>query len=120
MDWLAGMLRSFFSWIEGLLYDGFQWIIDLVKTLLKTLWAMFGDLLCLLLEKILDMVTYILSGFEFDLSMFNLQSYFSALPPEVTNMIGLIGLSQALAIIITAIGIKIALQLVPFTRLGSA
>lgn len=41
------------------------------------------------------------------------------LPAEVFNVLGLLGIGDCLTIIVAAIGIRLALQLIPFTRLGS-
>ncbi|MOA59084.1 hypothetical protein D3C78_1836160 [compost metagenome] len=42
-----------------------------------------------------------------------------AIPAEVLNVLGLLGAGEAVAIIISAIGVRMLLQLIPFTRLGS-
>ena len=41
------------------------------------------------------------------------------LPAEILNVMALCGVGSAVTIITTAIGIRLALQLIPFTRLGS-
>lgn len=41
------------------------------------------------------------------------------LPAEVMNVLALLGVGTAISIITAAIGIRLALQLIPFVRLGS-
>lgn len=41
------------------------------------------------------------------------------LPAEILNIMALLGVGTAVSIIAAAIGIRIVLQLIPFTRLGS-
>ena len=46
-------------------------------------------------------------------------SWWSGLPSEILNMLGLIGFGQAMGIIGAAIAVRLVLQLIPFVRLGS-
>lgn len=80
----------------------------------------FGqDLACWIFEEILTLITYILGALPINAGMFNPQQYVSSLPAEVVNVIVLIKMPQALGIIVAALVIRFALQLIPFVRLGS-
>ena len=43
----------------------------------------------------------------------------SSMPEEIINILGLLGVGPACGIIVAAIAIRLVLQLIPFTRLGS-
>lgn len=100
------------------LRDFLDWILAFLKSFMLTLWDLLKDAFFLIIDLILGIVGVLLDG-AFSILDFNPQQYISALPEEVLNVIGLIGLGEALTIIISAIFVRILLQLVPFTRLGS-
>ena len=50
---------------------------------------------------------------------FDPQTYYSMIPPEVGQMLGAIGVTQAITIIVAALVIRFILQTVPFVRWGS-
>lgn len=49
----------------------------------------------------------------------NISQFVNALPSAMINVLGLIRIPEAIGIIICALGIRMVLQLIPFTRLGS-
>ena len=51
--------------------------------------------------------------------MTSASQWWGGLPAEIMNMLGLVGFGYAMAIIVSAVGIRLVLQLIPFTRLGS-
>lgn len=108
MDWLA-------TWLQDI-WDSF---IVWGESLILTLWDMFKDALLFAFELVLEIVGLILEGMGTMFAAMDLTQYIDGIPPEVANVMGLIGLGQAVGLIITAIGIRIVLQLIPFTRLGS-
>lgn len=101
-------IADFALWIGGLAAAGFAAMFTLGK-----------DILSWLLEQILDVVIWLLNQIDLDFDLFNPAQYVSALPPEMVMMIGYLRIGECLAIIIAAIIIRIGLQLIPFTRLGS-
>lgn len=104
LDWFAQRWNDFL----GLLY-----------TLLLSLFDMLKDLACFLLEGALSLVHLAISGLGSLLGALNVVQYFSMLPPEVQSVMAIAGVNDASVIIVTAIGIRLMLQLIPFTRLGS-
>lgn len=82
-------------------------------------WLLGTDLGAWLFESVLDVAISALNSFELDGELFNPGSYIEALPGEVTNMLGLLRIGECFAIIASAVVVKITLQLIPFTRLGS-
>lgn len=108
MDWLS-------DWLQDI-WDSFE---NWGKSLLLTVWDMLKDFLIFLLEFLLEVAVLILEGLGTLFDSLNLAQYISAIPPDVQNIMGLIGLGQAMGIIVTSLVIRIMLQLIPFVRLGS-
>lgn len=94
-------------------------LVTLFLSLLLSMWDMFIDLVCFVLEQFLDLAVTILDGLGSTLSSFSILNYINALPVEMINIMSLIGIGEASSIIVSAILIRITLQLIPFTRLGS-
>ena len=94
-------------------------LVTLFLSLLLSMWDMFIDLVCFVLEQFLELAVTILDGLGSTLSSFSILNYINALPVEMINIMSLIGIGEASSIIVSAILIRITLQLIPFTRLGS-
>lgn len=108
------MLESIGNYFNGL-WESF---LDWGEKLVNTLFDMLKDVFLWLTDTILAFVVGLLDvlGQSID---FNPGDYISALPSEITNIIGVLGLNTCMTIIISAILIRLTLQIIPFTRLGS-
>lgn len=104
MDWLAN------TWNE---LKEFLWSIVL------SVHEMQKDIGIFFFEQFLDITQLALNGMDSYFDGLNISSYTSMIPPDVSWFLGQIGVTQALTMIVTAITIRIILQLIPFTRLGS-
>lgn len=93
--------------------------LNLLYSLLLSLFDMLKDLACFLFEAIFSIVHLAISGLGSMLGAMNIIQYFSMLPADVQNIMAIAGVNDASAIIVTAIGVRLILQLIPFTRLGS-
>lgn len=93
------------------------WIGDLFIAVFVALWDMVTDLFCWVLEQLLKVVASAVQAIDFG----GLATYAqgATLPSEIMNVLGLLGVGTAITIILSAIGIRLALQLIPFVRLGS-
>lgn len=105
------------DWLKQALADMVKWIGELFKSTFKALWDILKDIFAWLVEQLLDMVVSAISAI--DLSGLEGVDGWGSLPSEVMNVMGLLGVGEASAIIVSAIGIRLVLQLIPFTRLGS-
>lgn len=108
MEWLTAWFASVWNSFE-------RW----GKSVLLTLFDMLKDFLYFIFETLLEIVQLILNGLGSLFDSINLAQYISAIPPDVSNVMGLTGLGQAMSMIVAAIGIRVLLQLIPFVRLGS-
>ena len=105
------MIPLFFSYIDEI--RNFSWMI------LLSLGDMLKDLGCLAFEATMDLSISILNGMGSLFAGLNIAQYFSSLPTEVLYFANVCGIGQCLGMIITSVSIRLILQLIPFTRLGS-
>lgn len=111
-------MQSFLNWIASAFQALFKWLGDALVAVFKSAWDFLGDGVCWVLDQLLGIAVSAANGL--DLSA--LQSHasdWSIMPPEIVNVMQLSGLAVAIPIIISAIGIRLVLQLIPFVRLGS-
>lgn len=94
------------------------WIVVLSAIVFACFWLLGTDFAKWCFEQLLDLLIYILKGVEIDFKFLDASTY-TSIPPELANMISLCGIDKAMGIILAAILVKITLQLIPFTRLGS-
>lgn len=94
-------------------------ISDFLISLLNTLFDALKDLFLWMFEQMLDLSIFALNGLGDSFSTFNPATYIAALPPEIVNITGLIGLGEAATILVTAIVLRMLLQVIPFVRFGS-
>lgn len=98
-DWWKGAEIFFTSLLYSLgdmLKDLFFWLIETVGTFGKTFIAGFGGM-----------------------PEYSIAQHFTSLPSDVRQVIALTGLAECVVLIVAAITIRLTLQLIPFTRLGS-
>lgn len=104
LDWFAN------TWNE---FKTFLWSIAL------SVQEMHKDLTIWMFDSILNISRLALEGVDTYFSGLDITSYTSSIPSEVGWFLNQIGVPQALTMIVTALTIRIVLQLIPFTRLGS-
>lgn len=94
------------------------WFGKLAVAVFQAAWDMLSDLMCWGFDGLLGIVATAMDAI--DLSGLNgAFGSWSQLPPELINAMGLLGVGACSVIIVAAIGIRLTLQLIPFTRLGS-
>ncbi|MCG6330885.1 DUF2523 domain-containing protein [Vibrio alginolyticus] len=103
-----------------------DWLVDLFNKLLVflyqllvSLFNMLKDLFFWAVEQVMDMVNMLLSGVFALFSPVDMSQYMTSIPPTVSWVMAAVGLPQCLSIILSAITVRLMLQLIPFTRLGS-
>lgn len=110
---------DFFVWLYDLIIDFFPWFWSFLKELFTALMNLLKDFMSWIFEEFLDLIISLLSSIPGVEKLQELSQYYSGLPGEVLSMMGLIGIPEATGIIVTAILVRLFLQLIPFTRLGS-
>lgn len=99
------------------LTDILKWISDLFIAVFVALFDLVKDGFSWLFEQMLEIVIDALEGI--DVSGISAAGGWGDLPAEVLNILALLGVAQAVSIIIASIGIRLVLQIIPFVRLGS-
>lgn len=112
------MIGDFFSAVIAKIAAALDWIGSLAVMAFQALWDLVRDAACWPFEQLMDVVVMAVAAV--DLSGLNgYSTAWGSLPAEIINVLGLLGVGEASVIIVTAIGIRLVLQLIPFTRLGS-
>ncbi|EMG7549831.1 DUF2523 domain-containing protein [Vibrio alginolyticus] len=103
-----------------------DWLVDLFNKLLVflyqllvSLFNMLKDLFFWAVEQVMEMVNMLLSGVFALFAPVDMSQYMTSIPPTASWVMAAVGLPQCLSIILAAITVRLMLQLIPFTRLGS-
>ena len=110
-------MGAFFSALLAKIAAVAKWFGDLFVAVFVALWDWLKDGFSWCFEQVMDVAIAAVSSI--DVSGISTAGGWGALPAEVINILALIGVGEATAIIVAAIGIRLVLQLIPFTRLGS-
>jgi len=94
------------------------WLLNIVIELVRSLLVMSKDLFFWALEQVSDLALSAANQFDFSALDQYTQSW-SHLPAEILNVMGLMRIGECMTIIVTALGIRLLMQLIPFVRLGS-
>lgn len=95
-----------------------KWLGQLAVAVFEAAWDLVRDAFCWPFEQLMEIVVSAIQAID----MTGLSSHVGAwgsLPSEIVNILGLLGIGTASAIIVAAIGVRLVLQLIPFVRLGS-
>lgn len=121
--WLQSVLNSIFqsvlNFFRDIIFDLFKSITEFLKSLVLTFFDMCKDLFYFMFDALLSLMTSLLNGLGSLFTSLNFTNSLDGLPSDVLNIMGLVGLGQCMGFIVTALIIRITLQLIPFTRLGS-
>jgi hypothetical protein len=111
---MAAAFTMLFAKIAAVL----TWIGKLWIAIFVAVWDVCKDAFSWLFEQVLKVAVTAIGA----LDVSGLQGYASSagsLPGDLLNVLGLLGVGTAISIISAAIAIRLVLQLIPFTRLGS-
>lgn len=112
-------MGAFFTALLGRLAGLATFTGALAVAAFAALWLLVTDAGVWVFDQVLGVAVGALSLIDLDTELFNPGTYISALPVEITNMLGVLRIGEAMAILASAVVIRIGLQLIPFTRLGS-
>ena len=111
------MVGKFFTALFAKITAVLEWFVQLVIAVFVAVWDLIKDAFSWLFEEMLSVSASAIK--DIDTSGIDGLTSYGGLPGEVMNILGLLGVGQAIAIITAAIGIRFMLQLIPFVRLGS-
>ncbi|RVT44647.1 DUF2523 domain-containing protein [Rheinheimera sediminis] len=101
------------------LIDFGNWLYDIFYAAVATVGVLIYDVLLLILEGFFIVGQTALDGIALTMETLNLGDYMTFLGPDVLAWIVAIGFTEAMGMVITGISIRLLLQIIPFTRLGS-
>lgn len=96
----------------------FNAIIQVFVDLMVALELLLKDIFYWVIDTVLDFVIPLLDTVGQTLT-FNPATYINAMPAETVNFMAAVGIGEATTIIVAALTVRLILQLIPFTRLGS-
>lgn len=117
MEWLKETIAKVVALFTDTVTAVVKWIAKLFENIFKAIWDVLTDIVCWILDKLMDIV--VAAANALDVSGLMGFSVGSDLPSEIINVMQLCGVGTAVGIITAAIGIRLVLQLIPFSRLGS-
>ncbi len=112
------MIGDFFSAVIAKISAALEWFLNLFVIAFEALWFLVQDAACWPFDQVMDVVTSAIYAIDVSGLSGHLGAW-SSLPAEIVNVLGLLGIGQAAAIIVLAITVRLVLQLIPFVRLGS-
>lgn len=113
-----GALSAGLSLLIGKVAALASWIGALFVAVFAALWFLVTDAFVWVFDQVLSVAVSAVGALDWSAAQ-GWGAYWSLVPPEMWDVISVIGLGTAFQIIGAAIVIRFALQLVPFTRLGS-
>lgn len=111
---MAGLIAAIYGKVAALI----AWFGNLFVAVFVAFWDILRDVFAWVFEQVLTVAVAGVSAVDVSGLTNNLQGAF-VIPQSILEVAAAIGLGQALAIIAAAITIRLGLQLIPFTRLGS-
>lgn len=132
MQWIANFFTTLLSkitqfataigqWFQAVINTikaAAQFVLDVVMQVFIDTWEMVTDSAVWVFHAVLSIASGAVAALDLS-GISSAVGAFGQLPAEILNMLGLIGAGQALAVILSALIIRMALQLIPFVRLGS-
>ena len=113
-----GAIANGLSMLIAKLVAAVGWFGKLFIAIFVAAWDILRDMFAWVFEQVMEIVVSAVGAV--DVSAFSgASSFWTGLPSEVTNVLGLIGFGQAMALVVSAILIRRGMQLIPFVRLGS-
>jgi len=112
---MSGVFQ-FFTAILSKLSKFAEWFLSVFLQIFKDIWFMATDVVCWFFESSISIAITALNSISMP---FDPSTYYSMIPSEAANILGYVGIPQAIAIIVAALVVRFILQTIPFVRWGS-
>lgn len=112
------MVAEFFTMLFRKVAAFAEWIGKLWVAIFQALWDLLKDGVCWVVEQFLDLAVAAAQSLDVSGIQTGLSAW-GSIPGNVLEVCAALGLGTAFSVISAAIGIRLVLQLIPFTRLGS-
>ena len=94
-------------------------IVNFVKDAFESLLLLLVDFVCLIFEALLDLVKVAMDGIFSSIDTSMLTQAMGSVPAQMLHVAQMVGVGEAVGIVLTAITIRFILQLIPLIRTGS-
>ena len=101
--WLYDKLQTVINFIRDIFFDVFKSITEFLKALVLTFFDMLKDLFYFVFDALMSLMISLLNGLGSLFSALTFPNVLDGMPSEVLNIIGLCGLGQCMAFIVTAL-----------------
>lgn len=92
-----------------------SWLLSLVVDVIEALFTMASDVVCWVADQVLTIVDGIIAAADVGtLQQYDVASYIGTMPPDLLNVLGLVGVGECAAIISAAVTVRVLLRFVPF------
>ncbi|HZY18630.1 MAG TPA: DUF2523 family protein [Ramlibacter sp.] len=96
-----------------------KWFSDLFVAVFTAAYDLLRDVPAWCFDQVLSVAVSAVTALDTSALSNAAAGGWGSIPAEVSNILSLLGVGTAITIITAAIGVRLVLQLVPFTRLGS-
>lgn len=118
MGGVFAAIGRFFTDLLQAVTDALDYLTRVVVQVFVDAWEFFTDVPVWVFAQALEVAGTAIDALDLD-GLTQYTSAWSGLPAEMLNVLGLIGLGEALGIIAAAALIRLTMQVIPFVRLGS-
>jgi len=112
----VGGIFGFFTSLLAKIANFAKWLLAVVLQIFQDLWNMVTDVVIWAFDSVLGIASSALAAISVP---FDPQIYYAMIPAEVAQLMGYIGVPQAIAMIVAALVVRFILQTIPFVRWGS-
>lgn len=111
-------IGRFFTDLLWAIYEAIEFALKVVVQVFTDLWELATDVPVFVFAQVLGIAGSAIDALDLT-GLTGYASRWGSLPGELLNVLGLIGLAEALGIIAAAALIRLTMQVIPFVRLGS-
>lgn len=110
-------MESFLQSIIDAIYAFGNWLFSVVAELVDAIFTVIKNAFIWAWDGVLGVIVGAVNSLSFSIP--SVASYWAQVPADVINVLSLVGFGEAMAIVASAIVVRLGLQLIPFVRLGS-
>jgi hypothetical protein len=107
-------ISNFFSWLYNTITGFFGWLLSLFTNLISAFLSMLKDLSVWLFDTLLGLGVAALNLVSVPTQFLDYAGYWAALPADLINLLGVLGIHTAFSIILMAYGVRLILRLIPY------
>lgn len=110
-------MSGFVQGVIDAIYAFGVWLLGLVADIFIAQFVFVKNAVLWVFDALLGVVVSAVAAISFVIP--STSAYWSQVPPEIINILSLVGFADCMAVIAVALLVRFTLQLIPFVRLGS-